>query len=94
MNNLKSALTKNLKPYSKHIPDINKATLRSLLKREYFCFYIFNYFILITFSLCRFSRASKIFKGSLRQRSNKDISAEPEWITGLRYLLYNNHDSA
>lgn len=32
MNNFKISLSRNLKPYSTYIPNINKATLRSILK--------------------------------------------------------------
>lgn len=32
MNNLRVTLNKNLKPYSKYIPEINKPTLRAILK--------------------------------------------------------------
>lgn len=35
MSNLRATLTKNLKPYSRHIPEINKATMRSMLKRKF-----------------------------------------------------------
>lgn len=41
MSNFKTSIGKNLKPYTSFIPEINKPTMRSLVKRE-----LINIFIL------------------------------------------------
>lgn len=48
MNNFRNLIQRDLKTYSKYIPEINKSTLRTLFKRKQFHF-LFNSSLLKTF---------------------------------------------
>lgn len=47
MNNFKTLINRDLKPYAKYIPEINKVTMRSLFKCEFSS--LSEKFILLTF---------------------------------------------
>lgn len=95
MSNFKTSIGKNLKPYTKYIPEIDKQTMRTLVKREKLSIlFQIDLNILFIFSLCRFYWKPKIFQRSFWQRNIKNINFESRWTKKLRYLLHNCNDFA
>lgn len=78
MSNFKTSLAKNLKPYARHIPDINKATMRALLKREKTKNYskLFSDLFLLLFLVCDACLDHKRFSKEAYDKEIAKISAQ------------------
>jgi COMM domain containing 5 len=80
MNNFKTLINKDLKPYSKYIPEINKPTMRSLFKCKFSILHE-NYFLLtfLIFSVCvAFLENQKYSREAYDKEVAKLISNNPE----------------